>query len=90
VEPAAARERVCRSDDLPACLFDLRFDRVELDGVDHYQRIGGRDGRVLREAAAQPAILETRVVGSKILEPPAEDLLMELLGPPISVAPNSM
>src|SRR5437773_1042012 len=81
MKPAAARERVRLSDDLPARLLDLRFDRLELSGVDHHQRISGPDGRVLCEAAAQAAILEARVVRSVILKLPAEDLLVELLGP---------
>src|SRR5437867_11083723 len=81
MKPAAARERVGLSDDLPARLLDLRFDRLELSGVDHHQRISGPDGRVLCEAAAQAAILEARVVRSVILEPPAEGLLIEFLGP---------
>src|SRR5881396_1603513 len=81
MKPAAARERVRLSDDLPARLLDLRFDRLELSGVDHHQRISGPDGRVLCEAPAQAAILEARVVRSVILKLPAEDLLVELLGP---------
>jgi len=81
VEPAAARERVGRADDLPTRLLELCLDVFQTGGVDHHERIGGPDGRVLREAAAQAAVLEARVVGSVILEPPAEDLLIELLGP---------
>src|SRR5689334_10057695 len=81
MEPAASRERVGLADDLPARLRDLRFDRFELDRVDHDQWIRGPNGRVLREPATQTAILEARVVRSVVLELPAEDLLIELLGP---------
>src|SRR5439155_10527409 len=81
VESAAAGERVGRSDDLPARALDLRLDVFQTGGVDHHEWIGGPDGRVLREAAAQAAILEARVVGPVILEPPAEHLLIELPGP---------
>src|SRR5467141_1259645 len=81
MEPPAARECVGLADDLPACLRDLRFDRVELDSVHHDEWIGRPHGRVLREAAAQAPILEARVVGSVILESPAEHLLIEFPGP---------
>src|SRR5882762_2181286 len=81
MEPPAARECVGLADDLPACLCDLRFDRVELDRVHHDEWIGRPHGRVLREAAAQAPILEARVVGSVILESPAEHLLIEFPGP---------
>src|SRR3989442_534370 len=81
MEPAAAGERVSVSDDLPARLRDLGFDVFQPGGVDHHERIGGPDGRVLREAAAQAAILKAGIVRSVILERPAEDLLIELLGP---------
>src|SRR2546422_8576054 len=37
-------------------LRDLGFDVFQPGGVDHHERIGGPDGRVLREAAAQAAI----------------------------------
>src|SRR5205807_8711905 len=67
--------------DLAPGLLDLRFDRFQLAGVDHYQWIGRADGCVLREPAAQPTITEARVVRSVVLELPAEDLLIELLGP---------
>src|SRR2546426_4378249 len=43
--------------------------------------MGGRAGRVLREPAARPAILEARVARSVARDPPAEDLLIEFLGP---------
>jgi hypothetical protein len=81
VEAAAARERVGFSDDFPARLLDLRFDRFELDGVDYDERIRGPDRRVLRETTAEAAIFEARVVGSVVCEPPAEDLLIKFPGP---------
>src|SRR6266700_1845080 len=81
MEAAATGERVGLSDDLPARLLDLRLDVFQTGGVDDHERIGGPDGRVLGEATAQAAILKAGVVRSVVLELPAEDLLIELLGP---------
>src|SRR3989442_14889781 len=78
MESAAARKRVGLPYDLPTGLLDLSFDRFELGGVDHHQRIGGPDRGVLREPAAQAAGLEARVARPGVLEPPAGDLLIEL------------
>src|SRR6266849_6842641 len=65
----------------PPRLFDLRFERFELDRVDDDQWIGGSNGRVLREPATHAAVLEARVIRSVVLELPAEDQPIELLGP---------
>src|SRR2546428_3971124 len=78
MESAAARKRVGLPYDLPTGLLDLSFDRFELGGVDHHQRIGGPDRGVPREPAAQAAVLEARVARPVVLQPPAEDLLIEL------------
>src|SRR5256886_13774638 len=80
VKAAAARERVRPAHDRAAGLRDLRLGRFQRGGVNHHQRIGGPDRRLLREPAAQATVPEGRVVRSVILELPAEHRFIELLG----------
>src|SRR5439155_19416506 len=79
METAPPGKRVRLADDFAARLLDLPLGLLQVGGVDHHERVGRSDGRVLREPAAQPAILEARVVGAVVLELPAKDPLVELL-----------
>src|SRR2546425_1048370 len=78
MESAAARKRVVRPYVFPPALFDFPFARFEWGGVDPHQGLGGPAGGFLRDPAAQAAVLEARVARPVVLEPPAEDLLIEL------------
>src|SRR3989440_11630745 len=77
VKAAATRERIRPAHDRAAGLLDLRLGRFQRGGVNHHQRIGGPDRRVLREPPAQATVLEGRVVRSVILELPAEHRFVE-------------
>src|SRR5256886_7469070 len=66
---------------MPPGLLYFWSESSQRSGVLHHRGIGGGSGRVFGTAAAQPAITEARVVRSVVLELPAEDLLIELLGP---------
>jgi hypothetical protein len=81
VEAAAAGKVVGRLDDAPARRLDAALDVRKIVGVDDDQRPAGA-ARLARadEAARQPAVAELAVVRSIVLERPAEDVAIELLG----------
>ena len=77
MEPSPTRKCKWRPDDFPARLVDLRFQRFEIAGEDHDQRTAGPDRRLSLESAGESAVLKAGVVRAEILEPPAEDVLVE-------------
>src|SRR5205807_8218100 len=76
----AARELERRLDDLATGLRDFGEDIFESVGVQHHEGTTGNHLGALLEPARDAAVLEAGVIGSVVLELPAERRLIELFG----------
>src|SRR5260370_14676521 len=72
VKAPAARERERLPYDAATRAFDLSLDRGQVGRVQHHERAARGDPPFVAKPAAQPTVMEARVIRTIVLELPAE------------------